>query len=150
MLKKKLFIFHIFYSVQFSSVAQSCPTLRPYGLQHARFPCPSPNPRAYSNSCPSSWWCHPTISSSVITFSSCLHLSRHQGLNESAPCIKWPKYWSFSFSIRTDAEHQHQEHPGLISFRWTGWISLQPKGLSGVFSNTTVQKHQFFSTQLSL
>ena len=64
--------------------------------------------------------------------------------NESALRMKWPKYWSFSFSISPS-----NEHPGLISFRWTGWISLQSKGLSRVFSNTTVQKHQFFGAQLS-
>ena len=65
--------------------------------------------------------------------------------NESALCIRWPKYWSFSFSI-----HPSNEHPGLIPLGWTGWISLQSKGLSRVFSNTTVKKHQFFGTQLSL
>ena len=65
--------------------------------------------------------------------------------NESALCIRWPKYWSFSFSI-----NPYNEHPGLISFRWTGWISLQSKELSRVFSNTTIQKHQFFGSQLSL
>ena len=65
--------------------------------------------------------------------------------NESALCMRWPKYWSFSFNISPS-----NEHPGLISFRWTGWISLQSKGLSRVFSNTTVQKHQFFGAQLSL
>ena len=64
--------------------------------------------------------------------------------NESTLRMRWPKYWSFSFSISPSSEH-----PGLISFKWTGWISLQSKGLSRVFSNTTVQKHQFFSTQLS-
>ena len=65
--------------------------------------------------------------------------------NELALHMRWPKYWSFSFNISPS-----NEHPGLISFRWTGWISLQSKGLSRVFSNITVQKHQFFSTQLSL
>ena len=65
--------------------------------------------------------------------------------NESALRMRWPKYWSFSFNISPS-----NEHPGLISFRWTGWISLQSKGLSRVFSNTTVQKHQFFGAQLSL
>ena len=115
--KKKTFYFpHIlFSSVQFSrSVASD--SLQPYGLQHARFPCPSPNPGAYSNSCPSSWWYHPAISSSVITFSSCLHLSRHQGLNESAPCIKWPKYWSFSFSMNISIRNTQDWSPlgGLV------------------------------------
>ena len=84
-----------------SSVAQSCPTLQPHGLQHARLCCPSPTPRPCSNSCPSSQWCHPTISSSVIPFSS--HLQSFPALrfisNESALRIRWPKYWSFSFNI---------------------------------------------------
>ena len=65
--------------------------------------------------------------------------------NESALCIRWPKYWSFNFNISPS-----KEHPGLISFRWTGWISLQSKGFSRVFSNSRVQKHQFFGAQLSL
>ena len=76
----------------------------------------------------------PSIFSSIRVFS-----------NESALHIRWPKCWGFSFSISPCSEH-----PGLISFRWTGWISLQSKGLSRIFPNTTVQKHQFFSTQLSL
>ena len=103
----------------------------PHGLQHARLPCPSPTPRAYSNSCPLSQWCHPTILSSIIPFSSGLQ-SFHQGLfTMSVLCIRWPKYWSFSFSISLS-----NEYSGL-----TGWISLQFKGLSRVFSSTTAQKH---------
>ena len=132
-------------SVQFShSVASD--SLRPHGLQHARPPCPSPSPGVYPNSCPLSRWCHPAISSSVVPFFSCPHLSQYRGLsNESALHIRWPKYWSFSFSISPSNEHQDWSPLG-----WTGWISLQSKGLSRVFFNTTVQKHQFFDTKLSL
>ena len=107
------------YAVQFSSVAQSCPTLRPHGLQHSRLSCPSPTPRACSNSCPLSPWCHPTISSSVVPFSSCLNLSQHQGL------FKWV---SSSHQVAKILEFQLQyqslhEHPGLISFRMD-WLDL--------------------------
>ena len=100
-------------SVQFShsDVADS---LQPHGLQHARPPCPSPTPGVYSNSCPLSWWCHPTISSYVIPFSSRLQSfpSIRVFTNESVLHIRWPKYWSFSFSISPS-----NEYSGLISFR---------------------------------
>ena len=122
-------------SVQFSSVQFSCSvisdSLQTHGLQHTRLPSLLPTPGAYSNSCPSSWWCHPTISSSVVPFSSNRVFS-----NKSILCIRWPKYWSFSFNISLSSEH-------------LGLISLQSKGLSRVFSNTTVQKHQFFGAQIS-
>ena len=87
--------------IQFSSVTQSCLTLQPHGLQHARPPCPSSTPRACSNSCPLTQWCHPTTSSSVIPFSYCFQSFPASGffLNESVLWISWPKYWSFSFSI---------------------------------------------------
>ena len=97
---------------QFSSFTQLCLTL---GLQHARFPCPSPTPGwNYSNLCPSSWWCHPVISSSVDPFSSCLQSFPASGFfsNESVLCIRWPTYCSFSFSISSS-----NEYSGLISFR---------------------------------
>ena len=131
----------------FSLVSQSCPTLQLREPQHARPPCPSLTPRVYSNSYPSSRWCHPTISSSVVPFSSYLQSFPASGSfsNESALHIRWPEYWSFSFSISPS-----NEHPGLISFRMEGWISSQSKGLSRVFSSTTVQNYQFFRTQLSL
>ena len=123
------------------SVAKSCPTLRPLGLQHTRHHFPSPSPRVCSDSCSLSWWCYPTILSccpllllpsvfpSITVFS-----------NESARHIRWPKYWSFSIS-------SSNEYSGLISL---GLISLRSKGLSRLFPNTTVQKHQFFGTQLYL
>ena len=94
-------------------------SLWPHGLQHARLPCPSPTPGAYSNWCPSCWWCHPTISSSVISFSSHLQNFPASGSSdESALRIKWPKYWSFSFSISPSSEYS-----GLISFRMD-WLDL--------------------------
>ena len=102
--------------VQFSSVSsvtQLCPTLWPHESQHARPPCPSSSPGVHSNSRPSSWWCHPAISSSVVTFSSC-----PQSLPASGSFQRWPKYWSFSFSIIPS-----KEHPGLISFRMD-WLDL--------------------------
>ena len=135
-----------FSSVQFSSVAQSCPTLRPHESQHARPPCLSPTPGVHSNSRPLSQWYHPAISSSVIPFSSCPQsLPASVFSNESTLSVRCPKYWSFSFSIIPS-----KEHPGLISFRMDWWDLLAVKGLSRAFSNTTVQKHQFFGTQLSL
>ena len=106
-------------SVQFSSVVQSCLTLRPHGLQHSRPPSPWPTPRVYSNSCPLSRWCHPTIIFSVGPFSSTFNLSQHQGLFcESVLCTRWPKYWSFSLSISPS-----NEYSGLISFRMD-WLDL--------------------------
>ena len=117
--------------------------LWPHQLQHVSLPYPSLPPGVCSNSCPLSWWHHPTISSSVTPFSSCLNLSQHQGLsNESVLRITWPKYWSFSFSISPS-----NGYSGLISFRID--CPLLSKGLMRVFSSTTVQKHQFFSAQPS-
>ena len=132
-----------FSSVQFSCSVMS-DSLWPHEQQHARPPCPSPAPGVYPNSCPLSRWCHPAISSSFIPFHPLLLLpsifpSIRVFSNELAVRIRWPKYWSFSFSVSPSNEHSG----------WTGWISLQSKGLSRVFSNTTVQKHQFFGTQLS-
>ena len=136
----------VYQSVQFGHSVVS-DSLQPHGPQHGRPPCPSPTARVYPNSCPSSRWCHPTISSSVVPFSSCPQSFPNMRVfsNESALHIRWPKYWSFSFSSSPS-----NEHSGLISFRMDCWISLPSKGLSRVFSNTTVQKHQFFGTQLSL
>ena len=139
---------YLYYSIhngilhQFSSVTQSCLTLQTHGLQHARLPCTSPTPRACSNSCPWSRYCHTTISSCrPLLLLPSIFPSIRVFSNESVLCIRWPKYWSFSFSISPS-----NEYSGLISFR----ISLQSKGLSRVFSSTTVQKHQFFEAQPSL
>ena len=110
-------------SVQFSHSVMS-ESLRPHELQHARSSCPSPTPRVYSNSCPLGQWCHPTISSSVVSFSSCLQSFPASGdfSNESARCIRWPKYQRFSFSISLS-----NEHSGLISFRmdWLDRLAVQ-------------------------
>ena len=131
-------------SVQFSSVVSD--SLRPHGLQHTRPPCPSPTPGAYSNSCLLCWWCHPTISSSVIPFSSCLQPFPASG---SFPMSQF--FASGGQSIGASASSVFPMNiQDWFPLGWTGWISLQSKGLSRVFTNTTVQKHQFFGTQLSL
>ena len=126
-------------------------SLWPHRLQHAKLHCPSWTPGACSNSCPSSRWCHPTISTSVIPFSSCLQSFPAPG---SFPMSQF--FTSGGQNIRTSggqnisfAISPSNEHPGWSPLGWTGWISLQSKGLSRVFSNATVQKHQFFSTQPS-
>ena len=121
----------------FSSVTRSCPTLRPHRLQHARVPCPSTTPRACSISCPSSRWCHPIISSSVIPFS-CLQSFPASG---SFPVIQF--FASGGQSIGASASVLPMNTQDWPPLGWTGWISLQSKGLSRVFSNTTVQKQQF-------
>ena len=130
---------------QFSSVTQSCPTLWNHGLQHARLPYPLTTPGAYSNSCPSSRWCHPTIPSSVVLFSSGLQSFPASG------SLKISQFFaSGGQSIRASASVLPVNIQDWFPLGLTGWISLQSKGVSRVFSNTTVQKHQFFSAQLSL
>ena len=109
--------------------------------------CPSPTPRAYSNSCPSSQWCHPTISSSVILFSSCLQSFTASG---SSPVSQFSASGGQSIAVSTSALVLPRNIQDWFPLGWTGWISLQSKGLSIVFSNTTVQKHQFFGAQLCL
>ena len=136
---------------QFSSVQSSgsvmSNSLQPHELQQAKPPCPSPTPRVYPNSCPLSQWCHPTISSSVVPFSSCPQ--------------SFPASWSFQMSqlftlggqsigVLASTSVLPMNTQDWSPLGWTGWISLQSKGLSRVFSNTTLQKHQFFSAQLSL
>ena len=122
-------------------------SLRPHGLQHARPPCPSPTARVYSNSCPLSQWCHPTISSSVIPFSTCLQ--------------SFPASWSFQMSqfftiggqsigVSASTSVLPTNIQDWFPLGWTGWIFLHSKGLSRVFPNNTVQKQQLFGAQLSL
>ena len=134
------------YSYQIRSVAQSCPTLRPHESQHASPPCPSPTPGVHSDSRPSSQWCHPPISSSVIPFSSCpLSLPA----SESFPMSQLFTWGSQSTGVSALASFIPKKSQGWSPSEWTGWISLQSKGLSRVFFNSTVQKHQFFGTQAS-
>ena len=115
--------------------------LWPHGLQHARLPCPSPTPGTCSNSCPLSQWCHPTISSSVIPFSSCRQSFPASG---SLPVSEYFTSGSQSTEVSALASFIPKKSQRWSPSEWTGWISLQCKGLSRVFSNTTVQKHQFF------
>ena len=135
----------IFSSVQFSHSVMS-DSLRPHELQHARPPCPSPTPRVHSNSCPSSRWCHPAISSSGVPFSSC-----PQSLlaSESFPVSQLFKSGGQSIGVSASASVLPMNTQDWSPLGWTGWISLQSKWLSRVFSNTTVQKYQLFGAQLS-
>ena len=142
-------LFYILFRNQFSSVQFSrsvmSDSLWPHGLQHTSLPCPSPTPGVYSNSCPLSWWCHPTISSSVIPFSSHLQSFPASG--------SFPVSWFFtssgqSIGVSASASVLPMNIQDWFPLRWSGWISLQSKGLSRVFSDTTVQKQQFFSAQL--
>ena len=133
-------------SVQFSlSVVSN--SLQPQGLQHVRLPCLSPTPGACSNSCPSSQWCHPTISSTVISFSSCLQFFLALG---SFPISQFFTSGSQSIGASASSSVLPMNIQNWFPLELIGLISLQSKGLSRVFSNTTVQKHQFFSAQLSL
>ena len=137
-------LFYVSVQISHSVVSDS---LWPNGLQHARLPCPSPTPGACSNSCQSSWWCHPTISSSVIPFSSSL---------QSLPA--WGSFQTSQFfasggqsvGVSASVSVLPMNIQDWFPLGCTGWISLQSQGLSKVFSNTTVQKHQFFGAQLSL
>ena len=132
------------YSVQFSHSVMS-DSLWPHESQHARPPCPSPTPGGYPNSCLLSWWCHPAISSSVIPFSSGPQSLPASGSFPMSQLFAWGGQ-----SIRVSASASVLPMNNQDWFLgWNGWISLQSKGLSRVFSNTTVQKHQFFSAQLS-
>ena len=121
-------------------------SFRPHGLQHARLPCPSPTPRVCSNSCPSSRWCHPTFSFSVFPFSSWLQSLPASG---SLPVSQFFASGGQSIGVSASTSVLSMNIQDWSSLGWTGWM-LQSKGLLRVFSNTTVQKHQFFSPQLSL
>ena len=136
---------HLFRSVQFSHSIMS-DSLWPHGQQHARLPCPSPTPRACSNSCPLSRWCHLTISSSIIPFSSCLKSFPASG---SFPMSQFFASDGQTIGVSASTSVLPMNIQDWFPLGWTGWI-LQSKRLSRVFSNTRVQKHQFFSTQLSL
>ena len=139
-----------FSSVQFSSVQFShwvmSDSLQPHELQQARPPCPSPTPGVYSDSCPSSWWCHPAISFSVVPFSSCPQSLPASG---SFPISQLFAWGGQSIGVSTLASFLPKNTKDWSPLEWTGWISLQSKGLLRVFSNTAVQKHQFFGPQLS-
>ena len=135
-----------FSSVQFSRSVMS-DSLWPHGLHHSRLPCSSPSPGVYSNSCPLSWLCHPSISSSVIPLSFCLQSFPASG---SFPMSQYYASGGRSIEVSASASVLPMNIQVWFPLGLTGWISLQSKGLSRVFSNTTVQKHQFFSTQLSL
>ena len=144
----KKVVVHIYtmeYSVQFSRSVVS-DSLRPHESQHTRPPCPSPTPRVHSDSCPSSQWCHPAISSSVVPFSSC---PQSLPASESFPMSQLFTWGGQSTGVSALASFLPKKSQGWSPSEWTDWISLQSKGLSRVFSNTTVQKHQFFGAQLS-
>ena len=134
-----------FPSVQFSHSVLS-DSLRPHESQHIRPPCPSPTPGVHPNSCPLSQWCHPAISSSVVPFSSCPQSLPASGSFLMSQLFAWGTQ---SFRVSASASVLPMNTQDWSPLGWTGWISLQSKGLSGVFSNTTVQKHQFFGAQLS-
>ena len=135
-----------FSPVQFSRSVVSN-SLRPHEPQHASPPYPSPTPRVHPNSCPLSWWCHPTISSSVVPFSSCLQSFPSSGAFQMSQFFT---SWGQSIRVSTSTSVLPMNIWNWFPLGWTGWISLQSKGLSRVLSSTTVQKHQFFRTQLSL
>ena len=130
-------------SVQFSCSVMS-DSLQSHELQHARPPCPSPTPGTYSNSCPLSRWCHPTISSSVVYFSSCPQSFPASGSFQMSQVFTSGGQ-STGVSSSTSVLPMHSQD--WFPLGWYGWISLQSKGLSRVFSKTTAQKHHFFSTQ---
>ena len=139
-----------FSSVQFSSVHFSrsvvSNSLWPHESQHARPHCPSPTPWVHPNSCASSQWCHTAISSSVIPFSSCPQSLPASGSFPMSQLFEWGGQ---RIGVSASASVLPMNIQDWSALEWTGWISLQSKGLSRVFSSTTVQKHQFFSAQLS-
>ena len=144
--------FYVFFTSLFTIIIQFSLSvmsdfLQPHELQHTRLPCPSSTPGAYSNSCPLSQWCHPTISSSVVPFVSCLQSFPASGSFQMSLCLT---SGGQSIGVSAAVPILPKNIQDWFPLGWTGWISLESKGLSRVFSNTTVQKQQFFSTQLSL
>ena len=135
----------VFSSVQFSCSLVS-DSLWPHESQHTRPPCPSPTPRVHSDLHPSSQWCHPAISSSVVPLSSCPQSLPASGSFPMSQLFAWGGQGT---GVSASASFLAKKSLGWSPSEWTGWISLQSRGLSRVFSNTTVQKHQFFSTQPS-
>ena len=133
---------HWIHSVSQYSHSVVSNSSRHHELQHTRPPCPSPTPRVYPNSCSLSWWCHPAISS----FSSCLQSLPASGSFPMSQLFAWGCQ---STGVSASASVLPMNTQDWSPSGWTGWLSLQSKGLSGVFSNTTVQKHQFFRAQLS-
>ena len=133
-----------FYQFNHSVVSDS---LQPHEPKHTRPPCPSPTPRVHPNLCPLSWWCHPTISFSVVPFFSCLQLFPTSG---SFPISQLFSSDGQNIGVSASTSVLPKNTQDWSPLGWTGWITWQSKGLSRVFSNTTVQKHQFFSTQFSL
>ena len=139
-------VIFLFSSVQFSCLVMSN-SLQPHETQHARPPCPSPTPRVYPNPCPLSRWCHPTILSSVVPFSSCPQSFPASG---SFPMSQLFPSGGQSIGVSASTSVLPMNTQDWSPLGWTGLISLQSKGCSRVFSNTTVQKHQLFSAQISL
>ena len=139
-------MYNIIYYLLFSHSVM-LDSLQSHGLQHARLPFPSPSPGACSNSCPLSWWWHPTILSTVVPFSSCLLSFPASG---SFPKSRLFASVSQSIGVSASASVLPVNIQDWFPLGWTSWIFLQSKGLSRVFSNTTVQKHQFFGAQPSL
>ena len=140
--------------IQFSHSVMSG-SLQPHGLKDTRLPCPSPTSRAYSNSCPSSWWCHPNISFSVVPFSSWLQSFQASGSfpmsqffasgGDAKNMIQFGSTLLFhGIGVSASASVLPMNIRNWFPLGWTNWISLRSKGLSRVFYNTTVQKHQFF------
>ena len=136
-------LYELFVQFRGSIVSNS---LRPHESQHTRPPSPSPTPRVHTNSCPSSRWCHPAISSSVVPFSSCSQSPPASGSFPMSQLFTWGGQSTGVSALASVLPKNTQDWSPL---EWTSWISLQSKGLSRVFSNTTVQKHQFFGAQPS-
>ena len=135
------------HSVEFSSVAQLCPTLQPHELRHSKPPCPSPTPGVHSDSRPLRQWCHPAISSSVVPFCSCLQSFPTSGSFKMSQLLT---SGGQNIGVSVSASVLQINIQDWYPLGWTGWKSLQSKALSRVFSSTTVQKHQLFGSQLSL